>query len=147
MKTYAGIWLDHKKAVVVTIKRPVPSHEDGEAEKITLSTLNSDVERKVRLSGGARSGKTPWGPQDVAVNGRSEARQKQQLKEFYLQVAKAVENADNILIMGPGEAKHEFKKAVEKLKSTAGKIADLQTCDKMTDRQIAASVRSFFHKN
>lgn len=145
MKIFSGIWVDHKKAVIVTIKRPVRSHE-GE-EETTLIKISSDAGRKVRLSGGSRTGKTPWGPQDIAVDSKIEAHQKQQLKKFYHQIFAAVKDANKILIMGPGEAKHELKNQVEKLKSTAAKIVDLQTIDKVTDNQFTANVRSFFRNS
>ena len=145
MKIFVGIWVDHKKAVIATIKRPVRSHEAE--EKTTLNKINSNVERKVRLSGGSRTGKTPWGPQDVSVDSKIEAHQKEQLKKFYQQIIAAVKDADKILIMGPGEAKHELKKQIEKLKSTAAKIVDLQTIDKVTDKQFTANVRLFFRSS
>lgn len=145
MKIFAGIWVDHKKAVIATIKRPLRSHE-GE-EETTLTKISSNVERKVRLSGGSRTGKTPWGPQDIAVDGKIEARQKQQLKTFYHQIFEAVKDADKILIMGPGEAKHELKKEVEKLKSPTAKIVGLQTIDKVTDKQFTANVHLFFRNS
>lgn len=45
----------------------------------------------------------------------------------------------------PGEAKGELKERLEKHK-LGKRIADIETVDKMTDRQIAAKVRKFFPK-
>jgi len=144
MKKYIGIWLDHKKAFIVIKKRTEPSWE--EAAEITVTEILSGVERKVRLSGGSRTRKTPWGPQEVAVDSKIEVRQKQQLKNFYHQIIEVIKDADKILIMGPGEAKLELQKEVAKSKTRVPKITGVQTCDKMTINQIIAEVKSYFEE-
>jgi hypothetical protein len=47
------------------------------------------------------------------------------------------------LILGPGEAKGEFNKRI-KSKKLRGVTVELETADKMTDRQLAAKVREHF---
>ena len=44
MKTYTGIWVDHKKAVIVTKKQPEPSYEED--LELAVTQISSDVERK-----------------------------------------------------------------------------------------------------
>jgi hypothetical protein len=142
MKKYIGIWVDHKKAVIVTKKQPERSYEED--AELGVTQISSDVERKVRLAGGSRTRNTPWGPQEVAVDSKIEARQKQQLKKFYHQIIEFIKDADKILIMGPGEAKLELKKEIEKSKALIPKIVGVHTSDKMTNNQIAAKVKSYF---
>jgi microcompartment protein CcmK/EutM len=142
MKKYIGIWVDHKKAVIVTKKQPERSYEED--AEIAVTQISSDVERKVRLAGGSRTRNTPWGPQEVAVDSKIEARQKQQLKKFYYQIIEFIKDADKILILGPGEAKLELKKEIEKSKALIPKIVGVHTSDKMTNNQIAAKVKSYF---
>jgi hypothetical protein len=147
MKISIGIWVDHRKAYIVSLQRPDYPHEKGQ-KKDTVTQIKSDIERRVRLSGGSRTGKTPWGPQEVAVDSKIEDRQKRHLKIFYSKIIEAVKNADKILIIGPGEAKYELRKQIEKsMKNVAKRIADVKTCDKMTERQIAAQVRSAFNQH
>jgi hypothetical protein len=142
MKKYTGIWVDHKKAVIVTKKQTERSYEED--AELLVTQIISDVERKVRLAGGSRTRNTPYGPQDVAVDGKIEARQKQQLKKFYHRIIEGITDADKILIMGPGEAKLELKKEIEKSKALIPKIVGVHTSDKMTNNQIAAKVKSYF---
>ncbi len=142
MKKYVGIWVDHKKAVVVIKMRPEQSYEED--AEVTVTEMVSGVERKVRLAGGARTRNVPWGPQEVAVDSKIEYRQKQQLRKFYQKIIEFLKDADRILIMGPGEAKLELKKEISKLKVLAPRIVDVQTCDKMTNNQIVVKVRSYF---
>ena len=50
-------------------------------------------------------------------------------------------------IFGPGEAKIELKKEIEKSKELAGKIKKIESADKMTIKQITAKVKAFFESN
>ena len=51
--------------------------------------------------------------------------------------------ATAVLILGPGEAKGEFAKHI-KSKKLGGVTIELETVDKMTDRQVAAKVSEHF---
>ncbi|MGD8522902.1 MAG: hypothetical protein PVF56_17265 [Desulfobacterales bacterium] len=141
MKKYAGIWLDHREAFVVSFTKNQP-FVDGNQEMI--ERIESDMERRVRLSGGSRTRKTPYGPQDISVDSKQEDRIKRQLREYYKEILLRISNADQILIFGPGEAKNELKKEIEKSKELARKLKKIESADKMTRRQIAAKVRGFF---
>ena len=110
-KNYAGLWIDHRQAIMVTIT------DDAE----TIKRIDSDIERKVRLSGGSRTAKTPYGPQQVSVDGKQQERIKQQLRQYYQQIIRRIQDATKILIFGPGEAKTELKKEIEKSKKLAAK--------------------------
>jgi hypothetical protein len=135
-KNYAGLWIDRHKAFIVSIT------DAGE----TIVWVESDIERKVRLSGGSRTGKIPFGPQQVSVDGKQEARIKRQLHEYYQEIIRRIQDANEILILGPGEAKTEIKKELEKSRALASKKVTVQPADKMTERQTVARVRQFFSK-
>lgn len=142
MKTFIGIWVDHRKAYVIRLQHPDRTYEMGQ-EKETVRQITSDLDRRTRLSGGSRTRKTPWGPQEIAVDSKIEDRQKHRLKRYYEHIIENLKDADKILIMGPGEAKFELRKQIGKsAKHLNNRIVDLETRDKMTERQIAAHVRS-----
>lgn len=141
-KKYIGIWVDRKKAVIVTKNQPERSYEED--VEITVAQISSNVERKVGLAGGSRTRNTPWGPQGVAVEGKIEARQKQQLRKFYHRIIEFIKDADKIMVMGPGEAKLELKKEIENSKALIPKIVGVHFSDKMSNNQIAAKVKSYF---
>ena len=63
------------------------------------------------------------------------------LNIYYDAVIASVRGAESILIFRPGEAKTELKEHLEKHK-LGERIAAIETADKMTDRQIAAKVRT-----
>jgi len=133
-KNYAGIWIDHRQAVIVSIT------DDGE----TIKRMDSEIERKVRLSGGSRSAKTPYGPQQVSVDGKQQERINRQLRQYYQRIIQRIQDATKILILGPGEAKTELKKEIEKSGELAAKKIAVEPADKMTERQVAAKARQFF---
>ena len=130
MEKYAGIWVDHEKAFLVTIM-------DG---KETFSSMASGVEGHIRLSGGSRS-RTPYGPQDVASEKTIDERRKHGLHGYYQEIMRAIGDAKKILIFGPGEAKIELEKEMRKSKALSAKIVGVEPADKMTEKQIVAKVR------
>jgi hypothetical protein len=122
MRTGVGLWIDHRKAIIVAVT------EKGDE----IALIISKVEKQLR-----RSGESP-------LKGRYKSRQvladDSQQRAFTGRL-----NIYYILIFGPGEAKGELKKRLEKHK-LGGRIVGIETVDKMTDRQIAAKVRKFFPK-
>ena len=127
MNKEAGVWIDHRKAVVVTAL-------DGGEE---INQIQSNLEKQVRQpSEHARS--TDNGPadqRDRAFLGH--------LSRYYDEVIARIGDAASVLILGPGEAKEELKKRLES-KPPHGRLIVLETIDKMTDRQIAAKIRRHF---
>lgn len=127
MKSAAGLWIDHREAVIVMVT------DAGEETK----RINSDMEKHVRFSGGSRSEEGSDDQRDRQFTGH--------LNKYYDEVVASIHNAESILIFGPGEAKHEFGKRLGN-KGLGGRIVGIETDDKMTDRQIAAKVRQHFQE-
>ena len=141
MKKYVGIWLDHREAFIVSLTKDHPALNFNQE---MIERIESDVESRVRLSGGSRTRKTPYGPQEISVDSRAEVRFKKQIRQYYSQIMLRLRDADRILIFGPGEAKFELRKEIERSKEFKGKIKKIEAADKMTKGQIAAKVRTFF---
>jgi hypothetical protein len=57
----------------------------------------------------------------------------------------AVSAEKSIMILGPGEAKLELQKRFEELDHHHDKRLIVETAEKMTDPQLAAKVRKYFH--
>jgi len=135
MSKKTGIWIDHSKAVIVSL----------EEEKEQVSTIESKAGRRVRLSGGSRT-KTPYGPQDIAPESRRYRKYQHSLKNFYGKICRKVGNSETLYVFGPGEAKIEFRKYVEGLKHTAPPIVKFESADKMTEAQLVARVRDYYRE-
>jgi len=132
MSTDVGLWIDHRKAIVVAVTNKV--------EETAL--VVSAVEKQARRSSSSRHG-GPYEPQQVPADDSRQRAYTGHLNIYYDAVIAAIGNADSILIFGPGEAKGELKKRLEGL-NLGGRITGVETVDKMTDRQIAAKVRKRF---
>ena len=89
MKKTVGLWIDHKKAVIVFVT--------GEEQEI--KQVGSNIEKHHRQSGVAMPA------DDIRQRELTE-----QLNSYYDEVVSVIREADSILILGPGEAKGELKK-------------------------------------
>jgi hypothetical protein len=131
MKTTKGLWIDHRKAVIVTVT------DKGEKVK----ELISHVEKQSSRLEGVRS-TTPYPAQLVPADDSQQRDLTGHLDKYYDEVISHLRDAELILIFGPGEAKGELAKRIES-SNLGGRIAGIETVDKMTDRQIAAKVRAY----
>ena len=137
MKHKVGLWVDHRKANIVILAR------DGES----IEVIRSNVQRHDRPAGGSRGSrsKTVYGPQDVLAEDKGQRRFAVHLGRYYDRIISRIRSADSIVIFGPGEAKVELTKRLER-EELRGRLVGIETVDKMTDRQVAAMVRLRFHK-
>jgi hypothetical protein len=133
MKTNMGLWIDHRKAVIVTVS--------GKAEK--TSVIKSKADKQLGRFDGVRS-TTPYESQKVQADGRQDIKFTDQLNIYYDEVISILRDAKSILLFGPGEAKGELKKRLED-DHFDHLIQDMETVDQMTDRQIAAKVREYYN--
>ncbi|HYK92397.1 MAG TPA: hypothetical protein VE398_26785 [Acidobacteriota bacterium] len=126
MKREVGIWIDHRKTVIVSVT--------DKGEKTSL--IRSGMEKHVRYSRAA---------QEDSAEDQRDTRFTGHLNKYYDDVITCIRDADSILILGPGEAKVELEKRLER-EGLSGRVIGIETVDKMTDRQIAARVRREFPK-
>jgi hypothetical protein len=132
MRTRVGLWIDHRKAIVVTVT------DKGDETRLVISA----VQKQLRRSGDSPL-KGRYERQQVVADDSQQKGFTGHLNSYYDAVIASIGGAESILIFGPGEAKGELKKRLQR-KNLGGRIAVLETVDKMTDRQIAAKVRQHF---
>jgi hypothetical protein len=130
MDRNVGLWIDHKQAYLIW-------NEDGKVEVIP-----SQIEPPAHYSGGTQLGGKLNQKADVEA-GRSD-RFRLQINKYYRQVMTAIKDASSIFVMGPGEAKLEFQKAIKKSKDLHKRLLKVETRDKMTKNQMIAYVRKFY---
>jgi hypothetical protein len=124
MSTEKGVWIDHRKAVIATI---AGHHEE-------MKQVDSHMEKHVRYSGAA---------QEDSAEDQRDRRFSGHLDKYYDEVIACLRDADSILILGPGEAKIELAARLDH-DVHGGRVVGIDTVDKMTDRQVAATVRQRF---
>ncbi len=135
MNKQIGLWIDHKRAVILTMS------EQGE----NIQKIESGMGRHIRYRG-ATHPRTPYSAQYQQGDDQLDNKFTEQLNKFYGRVIAYIRMADSVLIFGPGEAKSELEKRLvhEKVKV---QVVGIETADKMTDRQIAAKVRRHFQES
>ena len=121
MKKTVGLWIDHKKAVIVFL-----AGNDAEIRMVT-----SNLARPHRQSGVA-----------TAADDIRQRKSTFDLGSFYDEVIACIRGAEEIFILGPGEAKGELsKRFADYLRR---RIVGIEAADRMTDPQIVAKVREHF---
>ncbi len=125
MNKEIGLWIDHRKAVIVIVS------DQGEQ----VREIISHMEKHTRFSSG--------GDEDGSSEDVRDRQFANHLNDYYDKVIAAIRDGDSIQIFGPGEAKGELEKRLES-EGLKGHILAIEAADKMTDRQIAAKVRQRF---
>lgn len=132
MKKEVGLWIDHRKAVMVTIV--------DEVEEVR--EIRSNMEKHVRFSSGTHS-KSPDSTRGSTAEDVRDRQFGDHLNDFYNGVISLIRGNDSIWIFGPGEAKVELENRLRH-ENLGERIIGVETVDKMTDHQIAAKVRDHF---
>ncbi len=132
MSDKAGIWIDHRKAFVVTLAAV------GQHTALILSRVEKHP---------GRSGDSPlkgrYEAQSVPADDRRQRALTGDLNRYYDTVIAAVRDCVGVFLFGPGEAKDELHKRLEKMKVSEGAVA-VEAADKMTDPEIIAKVHEHF---
>ena len=125
--THVVIWIDHMEARIFHVQPQTPGHVQPEPidESIILFPQHL-IHRHPKGRGEAKEH-----PQDAA--------------QFFRDVARSIETADAVLIVGPSSAKDDFLKHVHSHdKKLEAKIVGVGTVDHPTDREIEAYARRYF---
>jgi hypothetical protein len=115
-------WIDNSVSVT----------DKGEETRL----IKSAMEKHVRYSGAA---------QEDSAEDQRDTRFTGHLNKYYDHIVSCIRDAESILILGPGEAKVELEKRLER-EALSGRVVGIETVDKMTNRQIEARVRQQFRK-
>lgn len=133
MMTRAGVWIDHENAIVVAL-----TNADPEFKKFRTRATSPDSNE-----GGERE-QHDYSPNDFIPEDRRERKLENERKEMHKEVLAYLGDVDSLLIIGPGEAKVEFRKYLT-AKGKRGIVVEIETSDKMTDRQLIAKVLEHFN--
>jgi stalled ribosome rescue protein Dom34 len=119
MATQAVTWIDHKEARIFHI------HPDSTEETTVLAPQHHLHKR-------------PLGPENGKGNSEDARR-------FFKEVARAIEGADAVLIVGPSFAKLEFLRYLhEHDRNLEARVVGVESADHPTDGEIVARARACF---
>jgi stalled ribosome rescue protein Dom34 len=125
MGNLIGVWIDNRKAQIVSLEKGQEHHE----------THESQATRHIRL---------PGEPKGMTQPREADAKYREDLRAYYKDVLEIIKEAEAIFIFGPGMAKENLKKALTESGEPVAKIVGLEPADKMTENQIVAKVKAFF---
>jgi hypothetical protein len=131
MKREVGLWIDHQKTVMVTVL--------GEIEETREIRSNITKHEKPLIKLHVKS-------PNISRKANVDAVKKDEggyLSGYLDGVVSMLRNADFIWIFGPGDAKLELKKHLERA-DLGERIIRVEAVNKMTNRQIIAKVRQHF---
>ena len=127
MPTHAVVWIDHTEARVLHVQPETPGHVQPEPiDEATILSPRHLIHRHPKGRGEAKEH-----PDDA--------------KKFFHEVARALDGADAVLIVGPSSAKVEFLTYLQDHDRTLRtKVVGTETVDHPTDREIVAYARRYF---
>lgn len=128
MSSKAGIWVDHKHAVVVLHRNDEESIKEFEVDS---SGHGDSLERPA------------YTRNDFVSEDNRKRKEALQCRRMYELVLESLNDVDSLFVIGPGEAKLEFVKLVQG-KHGSSMSVESQAADKMTIPQLAAKVRTHF---
>jgi stalled ribosome rescue protein Dom34 len=121
-RTFAGVWMDHNTALIITTPDHTGHGEYSVREKIHSHSHSS--------------------------HGSSEHTmhhaQKAASEKFYKEISRHLESVHDILIFGPGKAQEELFNHLKDDKHFHGKNLSIDSAGNLTENQIVAKVRDFF---
>jgi hypothetical protein len=135
MNEKTGLWIDHEKAVIVSLS--------GETEETIL--VEANYRNRFRVPSDNNDSR-PNGRSEVSPEDIKEREAREHLNLYYDEVISHLRTAASFIVFGPGEAKMELVKRMEKYKLET-RIREIDTVGRMSPRQIAAKVRDYFNRN
>jgi hypothetical protein len=132
MQRQVGLWIDHRKSVIVTIVN------DTDVTK----QIRSNVEKHVRFSDGSLA-KQSIQSQNASAEDLRDKQFMGHLGRYFELVIMSIRDADSIWIFGPGEAKDELGSRLRQ-DNLGGLINGIDTFGKMTEHQVTEKVRAHY---
>jgi len=128
MERKVGLWLDYRKAVIVSIAN----------KKVYIREIISNIKKKnVRITSDAVD--LPDGKPEYLQNPKSKIL----LDQYYNLIISLISDAESIWIFGPHEEKMELE---DRLRSEGfgARVVGIETMAEMTKRQFALKVQQRF---
>jgi len=135
MKKQTGIWIDSRKAIIVTL-------EDGTE---SINEIQSDLENRIYHDKEGDKGSF-IGHQHIDSQNTFDERKKHEINNYFKEIISTVNDSDELYIFGPAETKTRLENKINSEKSTiASKLKSVETADSMTSNQIVAKVKKFYN--
>ena len=75
------------------------------------------------------------------ANGGVEKKGRQRRGEYYRKVIRAIQDAQDMFIFGPAQAKMELKSEILKVETLSHRVVGTEAADTMTEKELVARAR------
>lgn len=135
MEKLVGIWIDTKKAIIVTL-------EGQKEEKIT--EIDSEVENRIYHNKEGDKGNFS-GKYHNDNESKFDNRINEQMDDYLDAVLSYIQGSDSLYVFGPAEAKIKLEKRIRDIKALDKiNLKAVETADSMTLNQVVAQVKDFY---
>jgi stalled ribosome rescue protein Dom34 len=122
MATQVAIWIDHKEARLFAV------HAEGSEMAVVKAPLHNIHHKHPRSAAGDKPH-----PDDA--------------RHFFQEIVRALEGAEEILIVGPSTAKLELQRYLHThAPAIERRVVGIETVDHPTDGQLVAHARAYFER-
>ena len=121
MPRRVAIWIDHREAIL-----------------ITLNGAQVIDEEEVFSEAGPHTHGGGWSQH------RFESHRHEILKHYYEEVIGHLGPVDEILILGPGQAKNEVHHTIDHHKGLRGKVVAIRSAPRLTEQELIGEAEQFF---
>ena len=121
-KKLAGLWIDGRKAIVVT---------NHNAQEVTEFAVRETVKAEVQHG-------------NSSENAANNAEHTNRLK-FYKEIEKLLTNSTDLFITGPGTSQEEFRNHLLETPQYKNLNITLGTDSQLSDEQVLEEVKTHFH--
>jgi len=135
IKNRYAIWIDHHKAILLC------ADADGNLKE---EDMISPVGRRERFAG-EKTNKTVSFGHVVSNESHRQHKEENDFHGFLQEIVTKLEKPEGILILGPGDARHELQNELEKEKSFRGLTLENRPADKMNEFQLTEAMKEYFH--
>ena len=136
IKNRYAIWIDHQKAIVLCV--------DVEG-KLTEEDLISPIGTRSRFKGEETSKTSTCFGHTVTNETHRQHKEENDFRAFLKHIISTLKQPEELLILGPGDARHELQNEVEKEKVLKGLKLENRPADKMSDLELKDAMREYFH--
>jgi stalled ribosome rescue protein Dom34 len=133
MKKKTGIWIDSKKAVIVSL----------EENNHSLKTVDSSIESQERIPGEDKW-YTRFGNQFLNFEKRKRNRRAQDVKKYLTNVISEIKDTEEVVILGPAGMKKELVKFIHDDNKLSFNLRGTETAESMTENQLVAWVKNYY---
>ena len=117
-KQSAGVWVDHEKALIIT-------KESGDYV----------IKQKIAPPGDFVA------ESELHINNAKSA----DMRSYFKSLSGHLQQYDQILLLGTGKSQEQFKNYLNEDAKFQAKEITIENTDKLSDHQMIAKVRNFFH--